>query len=349
MIPLPQCRSERISPEKEAAEEIITEETGIAGTTGGRIVDVRKAETAGIRCRMERGAGRRPNARCGRIMQKERIAADRPVITGMWDVVPTGSDTAIAEAAMTGEEQNSLLKPNERIDDLQRSHLRIIQDPGKFQFGMDAVLLSGFARAEGGDHVLDLCSGTGIIPILMTAKTGAEHFTALEIQMESADMAERSVRLNHLQDRVAVVRGDLREADALFAPASFDVVTCNPPYMPASHGLVNPNDAKAIARHEICCTFEDVVRVTEKLIIPGGHFFLVHRPFRLAEIMVTLCAHHLEPKRMRMVYPYVDREPNMVLLECVRGAKSRITVEKPLIVYQEPGRYTDEIYDIYGY
>lgn len=250
---------------------------------------------------------------------------------------------------MTEEEKAKLLKPNERIDDLQRSHLEIIQDPGRFQFGMDAVLLSGFAKAAEGDRVLDLGTGTGIIPILMTAKTGGEDYTALEIQPESVDMAGRSVILNGLQDRIHVVEGDIREADAYWAPASYDVITCNPPYMSYRHGLVNPNDAKAVARHEILCSFGDVARVTEKLLKPGGHFYLVHRPFRLAEIMCTLCAHHLEPKRMRLVYPYADREPNMVLLSCIRGAGSGLTVEKPLIVYREPGSYTDEIYDIYGY
>lgn len=250
---------------------------------------------------------------------------------------------------MTAEERTGLLKQNERIDDLQRSHLRIIQNPDRFPFGMDAVLLSGFARAGEGSLVMDLGTGTGIIPILMTAKTKASHYTALEIQHESADMARRSVLLNGLEDRIDIVEGDLREADVQFAPASYDVVTCNPPYMIRQHGLVNPGDARAIARHEILCSFGDVARVTEKLLRPGGHFYLVHRPFRLAEIMVTLCAHHLEPKRMRLVYPFADREPNMVLIECVRGARPRMTVEKPLVVYQAPGQYTEEIREIYGY
>lgn len=250
---------------------------------------------------------------------------------------------------MSAEERTDLLKQNERIDDLQRSHLRIIQDPERFQFGMDAVLLSGFARAGEGSRVMDLGTGTGIIPILMTAKTKASHYTALEIQHESADMARRSVLLNGLEDRIDIVEGDLREADVQFAPASYDVVTCNPPYMIRQHGLVNPGDARAIARHEILCSFGDVARVTEKLLRPGGHFYLVHRPFRLAEIMVTLCAHHLEPKRMRLVYPFADREPNMVLIECIRGARPRMSVEKPLVVYQAPGEYTEEIREIYGY
>lgn len=244
---------------------------------------------------------------------------------------------------------DSLVHAGERVDDLQRNHLRIIQDPKRFCFGMDAVLLSGFAAAREGDHVLDLGTGTGIIPILMSAKTDAEHFTGLEIQPESADMAARSVALNGLQKRIDIVTGDIREADAYFPAASFDVITSNPPYMISSHGLRGPADARAIARHEVLCTFPELAAVTEKLLRPGGHFYLVHRPFRMAEIMCTLKAHHLEPKRLRLVYPYIDREPNMMLLDCVRGARERLTVEKPLIVYKAPGEYTEEITSIYGY
>ena len=235
------------------------------------------------------------------------------------------------------------------MDDLQRNGYKIIQDPGRFCFGMDAVLLSGFAKVKEGEKVLDIGTGTGIIPILLAAKTPGQHFTGLEIQPESADMARRSVALNHLEEKISIVEGDVREADQLFSVASFDVITSNPPYMTGSHGLVNPDMPKAIARHEICCTLEDLVSQTEKLLRPGGRFFMVHRPFRLAEIMTVLTAHHLEPKRMRLVYPFVDKEPNMVLLECIRGGKPRITVEKPLIVYKEPGVYQDEIYTIYGY
>ncbi len=246
-------------------------------------------------------------------------------------------------------EEKIELKPGERIDDLQRNNLQIIQDPARFCFGMDAVLLSGFATAREGDKVLDLGTGTGIIPILMSAKTRAAQLTGLEIQHDSAQMAQRSVRLNHLEERVKIQEGDIKEADRLFPKASFDVITSNPPYMTGGHGLTNPEAPKAIARHELQCTLEDLVRVTEQLLKPGGHFYMVHRPFRLAEIMVTLHAHHLEPKRMRLIYPYVDQEPNMVLLDCVRGAKSRLTVEKPLIVYEKPGVYTPEIYEVYGY
>lgn len=241
------------------------------------------------------------------------------------------------------------LKEGERLDDLHRNGFQIIQNKEKFCFGMDAVLLSGFAKVKEEEKVLDIGTGTGIIPILLAAKTPGQHFTGLEIQPESADMARRSVALNHLEEKISIVEGDVREADQLFSAASFDVITSNPPYMTGSHGLVNPDMPKAIARHEICCTLEDLVSQTEKLLRPGGRFFMVHRPFRLAEIMTVLTAHHLEPKRMRLVYPFVDKEPNMVLLECIRGGKPRITVEKPLIVYKEPGVYQDEIYTIYGY
>lgn len=247
------------------------------------------------------------------------------------------------------ETQETLLRTNERIDDLQRNNLRIIQDPGRFCFGMDAVLLSGFATAGKGDNVLDLGTGTGILPILMSAKTEAKTLTGLEIQKGSADMAKRSVELNGIGDRVKIVEGDIKEADRVFELASFDVITCNPPYMIGQHGIQNPDEPKAIARHEVACTFDDVARVAEKLLKVNGHFYLVHRPFRLSEILVTLTKYHLEPKRMRLVYPYADREPNMVLIEAVRGGKPRMSVEKPLIIYKEKDVYSDEVAECYGF
>ena len=242
-----------------------------------------------------------------------------------------------------------ILKENERIDDLQRNHYKIIQDPERFCFGMDAVLLSGFAGAKEGDRVLDLGTGTGIIPILMEAKTNAGHFVGLEIQEDSADMARRSVGLNHLEEKIEIITGDIREAVSLFGAASFDVVTSNPPYMTENHGLTNPSEPKAIARHELLCTLEDVISQAAKLLRPGGNFYLVHRPFRLVDIMILLREYRLGPKRMKMVHPFIDKEPNMVLIQASRGGKPRMTVEKPLIVYNEPGLYTQEIYDIYGY
>lgn len=239
------------------------------------------------------------------------------------------------------------LKEHERLDDLQNGYF-IIQNPENFCYGADAVLLSGFARVKPGERALDLGTGTGIIPILLKAKTPGEHFTGLEIQEESAEMARRSVAYNHLEDAVTIQTGDIREAAAIFGRASFSVVTCNPPYMTGNHGLVNPHLPKAIARHEILCTLENVISQAAQVLEPRGRFYMVHRPFRLAEIMGVMMKYKLEPKRMRLVYPYVDKEPNMVLIEGMLGGNPRITVEKPLIMYERPGVYTEEIRRIYG-
>lgn len=241
------------------------------------------------------------------------------------------------------------LLENERLDELHRNGYYIIQNPKRFCFGMDAVLLSGFARVKKQETALDLGTGTGIIPILLEAKTQGLHFTGLEIQPESADMARRSVAYNHLEDKINIEIGDIKDASRIFGASSFHVVTTNPPYMTGQHGLTNPNEAKAIARHEILCCLEDVIRESARILKPQGRFYMVHRPFRLTEIMVLMHQYGLEPKRMQLVYPFKDKEPNMVLLEGLRGGNPRITIEKPLIVYRKPGVYTDEIYDIYGY
>ena len=199
------------------------------------------------------------------------------------------------------------LQEGERLDDLHRNGYHIIQNEKKFCFGMDAVLLSGFAKVKEGEKVLDLGTGTGIIPILLEAKTAGKHFSALEIQEESADMARRSVAYNGLEQKIDVVCGDIKEASNLFGAASFDVVTCNPPYMNNQHGLKNPDLPKAIARHEVLCTLEDVVREAAKVLKVNGRFYMVHRPFRLVEIINTLSKYKLEAKRMRFVHPYQNR------------------------------------------
>ncbi|MDD7218609.1 MAG: tRNA1(Val) (adenine(37)-N6)-methyltransferase [Clostridia bacterium] len=240
----------------------------------------------------------------------------------------------------------NLIKENERLDDLQNGYY-VIQDPEKFCFGMDAVLLSGFARVKKDETVLDLGTGTGIIPILLKSKTSGRHFTGLEIQDECVEMARRSVMYNHLENDVEIVQGDIKEAADIFGAASFHVVTSNPPYMIGHHGLTNDHIPKAIARHEILCNLEDVVSQTARVLKDRGRFYMVHRPFRLAEIMNILIKYHLEPKRMQLVYPYIDREPNMVLIEALKGGNSRLTVDPPLIVYEKPGVYTENILKIY--
>lgn len=241
------------------------------------------------------------------------------------------------------------LKDQERIDDLGRNGYKIIQNKEKFCFGIDAVLLSDFAKAKPGERVLDIGTGTGIIPILMEAKTEGEHFTGLDIQPESVEMANRSVQMNGLSGKIDMVCGDIKEAVDIFGTASFKVITTNPPYMTDNHGIQNPSEPKAIARHEICCTLDDILRESSKLLKEKGRFYMVHRPFRLAEIMAGCVKYRLEPKRIRFVHSYIDKEPSMVLIEALKGGNSRVKIEPPLIVYKEPNVYTDEIYEIYGY
>ena len=241
------------------------------------------------------------------------------------------------------------LLPGERLDDLQRNNCHIIQNPDMFCFGMDAVLLTGFVNVRRGEHVLDLGTGNGIIPILLEAKTCGEHFTGLELQERNVSMAQRSVKLNGQQEKIDIIEGDIKEASKLFGDASFHVVVSNPPYMTGSHGLVNPDMAKAIARHEIMCTLDDVIREGSRVLKPGGRFYMVHRPFRLVDIITEFTKYSLEPKRMKFVHPYVDKEPSMVLIEAVKGGKRRINIENPVIIYGEDGQYSEEIRTVYGY
>ena len=248
----------------------------------------------------------------------------------------------------TKNETTTLLKNRERLDDLNIKGYQIIQDPERFCFGMDAVLLSSFANIKKGERVLDLGTGTGIIPILLEAKTQGKHFTGLEIQPESADMATRSVRYNQLEDKISIVTGDIKDASNIFGASSFEVITTNPPYMIDDHGLKNGADAKTIARHEVLCTLDDTLMQSARILKQSGRFYMVHRPFRLAEIFAKMVAYGIEPKRMQLVYPHINKEPNMVLIEGYRGGKSRITIEKPLIVYNEDGSYTDDILRMYG-
>lgn len=245
--------------------------------------------------------------------------------------------------------QNIELGEDERLDDLHRNGYKIIQNTKNFCFGIDAVLLSSYAKVMQGEKTIDLGTGTGIIPILLKAKTRGSDFTALEIQEEMATMAKRSVKYNGLEDEIKIMQGDIKGISKVIGRDIFDVVTCNPPYMTFNHGKVNEDMSKAIARHEIKCTLEDVIIESKKLLKVKGRLYLIHRPFRLGEIISKLCKHNLEPKRMRLVHPFVNKEANLVLLECIKGGNSMIKVEPPLIVYEKPQVYTQEVMDIYGY
>ena len=208
------------------------------------------------------------------------------------------------------------LRPGERLDDLQLGGLELIQNPLKFCFGVDAVFLSDFAKVKPGETVLDMGTGNGIIPVLLAGKTKGN---------------------NHLEDRISIVTGDIKEAAERFKPAFFDVITTNPPYMLADHGLRNPDDSKAIARHEVLCTLDDILRESMRLLQDKGRFYMIHRPFRLTEILTKMHEYKIEPKRIQFIHPYIDKEPTMVLVEGMRGAKPRVTIEPPIIMYAKDG------------
>ena len=231
---------------------------------------------------------------------------------------------------------DTYLKTGERLDDLQLSGYEIIQNPERFCFGVDAVLLTDFVKVKPGERALDLGTGTGVIPILLEAKTQGKEFTGLEIQEESADMARRSVAYNGLSEKVHIVTGDIKEAAEIFRTASFDVITTNPPYMLNEHGLKNIGDAKTIARHEVLCTLDDILRESAKILPESkGRFYMVHKPFRLVEILNKMCQYKIEPKRLQFVHPYVDKEPTMVLIEGMKGGKSRVKIDPPVIMYHK--------------
>ena len=240
-----------------------------------------------------------------------------------------------------------ILKENERIDELHRNNYVIIQDPKKFCFGIDAVLLSDFAKAKDGDIVFDIGTGTGIIPILMSAKTNAKKYFAIDIKKESVDMAKRSVEINNLSNKIEIFHLDVKNVFEKFEKNSVNVVTSNPPYMNIGGGIINEYDAKAIARHEIYCNLDDIVKTASMLLKPKGKFYMVHRPNRLCDIICTLRKYKLEPKTIRFVQPYEDREPNMLLIESIKNGGSLLKVLPNLIIYNENRQYTDEINKIY--
>ena len=241
-----------------------------------------------------------------------------------------------------------VLKEGERLDDLQIKGYKIIQNRTKFCFGMDAVLLSSFASVRAGDRVIDLGTGTGMIPILIAAKTKADSITGVELQYDMVDMARRSVALNGLENRISIVHGDITTGLEELDRAKWDVVVSNPPYKKMGSGLVNPKDSKAIARHELMCTLDDVLKTASKLLKFGGRFSMVHRPDRLMDILIGMREVQIEPKRIRLIHPFIDKAPNLILIEGVLGGKPYIEWLPPLYVYDEIGAYTKEIRCMYG-
>ncbi len=241
-----------------------------------------------------------------------------------------------------------VLRENERIDDLQFKGLKIIQNTKKFCFGMDAVLLSHFADVRKGDRVVDLGTGTGIIPILLAGRNEVDRVYGIEIQSEMAEMAQRSVKLNHLEDKIKIIEADLKEAPAYLGKGKFDLVICNPPYKKLGSGLLNPHDSKAIARHELLCSLQDVLEAAGKLLVNGGRFAMVHQTDRLVEILYGMREVKLEPKRIRLIHPSAEKPPNLMLIEGVRNGKPHLKWMPSLFVYDRDGNYTEEIKRIYA-
>lgn len=239
------------------------------------------------------------------------------------------------------------LKPGERIDHLLRQDLRIIQNPADFCFSMDAVLLAHFTALKPNERIVDLGTGSGVIPLLLASRRKDLTVTGLEIQPQVAERAERSVRLNGLQDRISIVCGDLKEAEALLPTGKFTVVTSNPPYMGPSGGLRNETEAFSLARHEIACTLEDVIAAAARLLTFKGRLAMVHRPQRLVDLFWCMRSYNLEPKRLRLVHPRLGRKPNMVLVEAVLGAGVELEVAEPLYIYGQDGEYTPELIEMY--
>lgn len=244
------------------------------------------------------------------------------------------------------------VRDGERLDDLQAGGLQIIQSDEVFSFSLDAVLLAHYVSLKRRDRVIDLGTGNGVIPLLLTTRDGGGPRTgeivALEIQERLAEMAERSVRGNGLQETIKVVGGDTRQATKMFGHESFDLVVCNPPYRPAGIGDQSLNEHVKIAKHEITCTLEQAIEAAAGLCKYNGKVAFVHRPDRLADIFTLMRGHKLEPKRMLLVHPKLDKRPNILLVEAIKGGKPELRIDPPLIVHNEDGSYSQAIQDIYA-
>ena len=241
------------------------------------------------------------------------------------------------------------LKENERIDDLQLNNLKIIQNKDGFCFGIDAVLLSDFAKdIHNNSKVLDLGTGTGILGILLCAKTKLSKIYGIDVQEDVCDMASRSIRLNHLENKFEIINKNIKDLECIFEENTFDAIVSNPPYKKDNSGLKNESEAKLISRHEITASLEDFISISSKLLKSNCSLYMVHRPERLSDLFYLLRKYHLEPKKLRLVYSYFDSKPKLILVKATKNANSFLNIEEPLIIYNKDGSYTNEILKIYG-
>jgi len=240
------------------------------------------------------------------------------------------------------------LRDGERLEDLQCGGMMLIQDARHFRFGVDAVLLADFCRVKAGETAVDLGCGAGVIPMLLCAKTRAKRIYGIEIQEACADMAQRSARYNGAGDRVAIINGDIKNIRDLLPANTARVVISNPPYIKRGAGNINASDELSAARHEIHCDLNDVFKAAAWLLKPGGRFYMVHRPDRLADIMCVSRENGLEPKVIRFVHPYDRKPPMLILMEFVYGGAAFLKTLAPLVLYEADGAYTDELRRIYG-
>ncbi len=247
-------------------------------------------------------------------------------------------------------DKNDEMGDNERLDDLQCNGYKLLQNTACFCFGIDAVLLSSFTQVEENNMLLDMCTGNGVIPILIKGKNPEKkvHYTGIEIQEISYILANKNIVLNGLTQDIHIIKGNVNNLKELVGNTLYDVVTCNPPYMNENHGIINPQSAKAIARHELLCTLEDIIREASKHLKVKGHLYMVHRPRRLVELFLLMEQYHLEPKVIRMVHPYVDKDANMVLIEAVKCGNRQLQTLPPLIVYNRDGSYTNDLLQMYN-
>lgn len=242
----------------------------------------------------------------------------------------------------------SIIKDDETLDDLQLKDIYIIQKKEGFRFGIDAVLLANFANIKRKHSVMDLCTGTGIIPLIIKGKREPEKIVGLEIQEDFVEMARRSLKINNFQNTIEFIRGDLKDIKLLKNLEKFDVITVNPPYKLEKSGIVNPNDKYAIARHEVMCNLENVIEASRILLKDNGRLYMIHRPERLADIFCTMRKYKIEPKRVQMIHPNTKKAPNIVLVEGQRDGGAYLKWEAPIYVYNDDGTYSDEINKIYG-